>query len=374
MPTLPIAAIIISVGRSSRKGFFKPLLPLGNETIIRQAVLNFQDAGIEEIHIVLGNRADDIIAHIDDMNVSWVVNADYHQGMLASVQIGVRQLNPETKAFFLQPVDIPLIRNQTLQALVRAHIADPDSIVYPVFNASRGQPRLIPKRYTRTITEYHGGGGLRGCLQAHEKNAVNISVADEGILMNLDTRDQYERIKYRLQKWMIPSKAECLAMLAFRFASTDPMIQHAHTVAGLAQRIAAKLNAAGCPIDMELVRACGYLHDIGKGIKDHARIGAEMLVNLGFPRIAAIVATHMDLDYNPRDDITEKEVLFLADKKTSGTRIMALDERLSARLKKFAHNPGGRAMLERRLEIAMNIEQRIESIIKGKLDEDHMNR
>ena len=154
MSTTPISAIILAAGLSSRMGAFKPLLPLGNGTIIRQAVINLQQAGIKKIHIVVGNRADEIISHLEDMDVSWIVNAGYHQEMLTSVQLGVHQLNPETKAFFLQPVDIPLIRNQTLQALMSANAAYPDSIIYPVFNASRGHPPLIPKKFIKTIIEF----------------------------------------------------------------------------------------------------------------------------------------------------------------------------------------------------------------------------
>jgi putative nucleotidyltransferase with HDIG domain len=351
-------------------GAFKPLLPLGKGTVIKQAVANFRQTGIEKVHIVLGNRAGDIIAHLEDMDVTWVVNEDFHNEMLTSVQIGVRQLSSEIRAFFLQPVDIPLIRSQTLQALMRANAAYPHSIVYPVFNAARGHPPLVPRTYAGAIVNYQGTGGLRGCLQAHENNAVDIAVADEGILMDMDTQEQYEQIKHRYQKWMIPSKAECLAMLAFRFAPTDPLIRHAQTVAGLAQGIAARLNAAGHPIDEQLVTACAYLHDIGKGVNGHAQIGAEMLTNFGYPQIAAIIASHMDLEFNAQDGISEKEVLFLADKKISGTRIMALDERLAVKLKQFANNPDGRVAVERRLGTAMKIEARIEKIIGRKTGAD----
>ena len=361
-----ISAIILSAGLSSRMGAFKPLLPLGNGTIIKQAVSNFQQAGIKEIHIVLGNRASDIVPHIDDMDVSWVVNEDFRKEMLTSVQIGMRHLKPETKAFFVLPVDIPLVRSQTLLALMDASGAHSHSILYPTFNGTRGHPPLIPQRYVETLIEYGGSGGLKGFLNQFEQNALDVHVADAGILMDMDTHDQYEQIKQRFNNWALPSEAECLAMLAFRFGETDAMIQHAKTVAGLARRIATKLNTAGYSIDVELVTACGYLHDIGKGIKGHAQFGADMLVRFGYPLIAEIVATHMDLEFTELDDITEKEVLFLADKKISGTRIMPLDERLSAKLTQFADNPDGSAAVKTRLGNAMKIEQGIDSIIGGK--------
>lgn len=363
MSPTSISAIILSAGLSSRMGAFKPLLPLGNGTIIKQAVTNFQQAGIDDIHIVLGNRVSDIMPHIDDMDVSWVVNEDFHKEMFTSVQIGVNQLKPDTSAFFMLPVDIPLVRYQTLLALMDAHTGNPQSILYPTFNGVRGHPPLIPQIYAAALIAYRGRGGLKAFLQLYEKNALNIPVVDEGILMDMDTRSQYKQVCHRFNRWAIPSETECLAMLAFRFEDNDSMIQHARAVAGLARRIAAKLNAAGYPINVEMVTACAYLHDIGKGIKGHARIGADMLLNFGYPQIAAIVATHMDLEFKAQDDISEKEVLFLADKKISGTRIVALDERLAAKIKQLADNPDGKAAAEKRLGTAMKIEQRIKSII-----------
>ena len=368
MSTISISAIILSAGLSVRMGAFKPLLPLGNGTIIRQAVTNFQQAGIEEVYIVLGNRASDIIPHIDDMDVSWVVNEDFQAEMFTSVQIGVDQLSPDIKAFFLLPVDVPLIRPQTFLALINASAEQPDSIIHPVFAGTRGHPPLIPQKYMQALLAYRGGGGLRGFLDQFEQYSLEVPVYDQGILMDIDTPDQYEGIKRRYQKWMLPTEAECLAMLAMQFATSDPMMQHAKAVARLTQKIAINLKSVRHPIDVELVTACGYLHDIGKGHADHAQYGADLLIELGYPQIASIVATHMDLEYNAQDDITEKEVLFLADKKISGTRTMALDKRLSSKLKKLANNPKGREAAEKRLGTAQKIEQRIYSIIGAKND------
>jgi len=56
-----IAAIILAAGFSSRMGEFKPLLPLGEMTIIERAVRLFEQAGTEDIRVVVGYRANDLI-------------------------------------------------------------------------------------------------------------------------------------------------------------------------------------------------------------------------------------------------------------------------------------------------------------------------
>ena len=58
--TVDISAILLAAGRSSRMGAFKPLLPFGESTVIESCIINLRSAGIEEIIIVIGHRADDV--------------------------------------------------------------------------------------------------------------------------------------------------------------------------------------------------------------------------------------------------------------------------------------------------------------------------
>ena len=52
-----ITGVILAAGFSSRmEGEFKPLLPLGTETIIERVVRLFQGNGIDDIRVVIGHR------------------------------------------------------------------------------------------------------------------------------------------------------------------------------------------------------------------------------------------------------------------------------------------------------------------------------
>jgi molybdenum cofactor cytidylyltransferase len=370
----PISAVILSAGLSSRMGEFKPLLPLGKKTVIERVVGAFQQADIHDIHIVIGNRASDMISMLKGMPVSWIINNDYRQEMFTSVRAGVGGLSPEAKAFFIQPVDIPLVRSQTLKSLIKALRSHPQWILYPSFNGHRGHPPLIPRRYTQGISDYQGNGGLKGFLQQYDQRAQNIPVADAGILMDMDTPEQYERIKTRYQKWMVPSTDECMAMMTSRFTENHPVVQHGRVVARLVEIIGTQLNHAGGHIDVDLLMACGYLHDIGKGEKEHAQYGADLIRLWGYVRIGDIIETHMDLDFDAQRDVTEKEILYLADKKTSGDKILSLKQRLQTKMKQFAKQPEGRIAAEKRLRTAMKIEHTIEKIIGQNLDELIKNR
>ena len=55
-----VAAILLAAGRSQRMGAFKPLLPFGETTVIRRCIQNLRQAGVEDIVVVLGHRAEEL--------------------------------------------------------------------------------------------------------------------------------------------------------------------------------------------------------------------------------------------------------------------------------------------------------------------------
>jgi molybdenum cofactor cytidylyltransferase len=352
---------------SSRMGEFKPLLPLGNKTVIEQVVVTFLRAGVRDIRVVLGYRARDVIAVLKNQAVSWIINDDYQSEMLGSVKVGANCLEPDSEAFFILPVDIPLVRFQTLQSLMDIYGKNTPQIVYPTFAGERGHPPLIPRRYTDELNLWFGQGGLKGFLDRYNHQSLNVPVADEGILMDMDTPDQYRQLVARYDNRQIPSKAECMAMMATRFSDDHPVLKHSKVVAKVAQVVGKKLVHAGCEMDINLVEACGYLHDIGKSEKKHAKFGAQLLKNWGYLNIADIIACHIDLPFAEEGKITEKEVIYLADKLTHGENILSLDERLEVKLKQLSGHPEGKIAAAKRIQTAMKIERAIEGITGEKI-------
>lgn len=142
---------------------------------------------------------------------------------------------------------------------------------------------------------------------------------------------------------------------------------HSRVVARVAQIIGEKLVNAGCRIDVNLLEACGYLHDIGKGEKEHAKFGAQLLKKWGYPDIADIIVFHNDLSFTDEGKITEKEVVYLADKLTYGEKLLSLDKRLEKKLKQLSEDSEGKIAAEKRLRTAIKIEKVIERITAEKI-------
>jgi molybdenum cofactor cytidylyltransferase len=180
------AALVLAGGLSTRMKEFKPLLPLGGRTVADCVIDTFLGAGVEVL-LVVGYRWEEIAARIRRRAITIVYNPDYRQGMFSSVQTGVRRLRPEARGFFVMPVDIPLVRPATILRLMEAAAANPERIVYPVYEGKRGHPLLVPAGLAPAILGWRGAGGLKAVLASRQAQALEVPVADGFILFDIDT-------------------------------------------------------------------------------------------------------------------------------------------------------------------------------------------
>jgi CTP:molybdopterin cytidylyltransferase MocA len=361
-----MAALVLAAGYSSRAQGFKPLLPLGESTVIENTLNSFCRAGISDITVVVGHRADELAPVLDGLKVRHVFNERYAEGMFSSVITGVQALRPDAEAFFLLPADIPLVRSHTVRLLVRAFRETGADVVYPVFQGERGHPPLISVSLLPAILAWNKPGGLRSLLAHYEPKTYEVDVLDEGVLLDLDTPADYQEIAGRIYRRHIPTSKECDAIVA-RQAASDIVIRHGRLVAEVARQLADRLNQAGLKLDVGLVTAAGLLHDLAKGRPSHARHGAKIIKSLGYPQVAALVACHNDIAIAEDGALDEAAVVYLADKLVKKDRIVSVDERFRASREKYAADADALAAVARRLATAQSIVRQIEAKLGGRL-------
>lgn len=192
MDDSPYAAVILAGGLSSRMGAFKPLMKLGSATLLERCVLLFHGADVRNVIVVVGHRAKELIPELTRLDCAYVLNEHYRDGMFASIQAGLRALPAHCQAFFLLPVDIPLVSPTTVLNLIDGHNRDPSiSVFHPKHHLQRGHPPLFSAQLAGAILAYHGSGGMRGFLNEYGRNAVEIPVDDPFILLDADTPEGF---------------------------------------------------------------------------------------------------------------------------------------------------------------------------------------
>lgn len=143
---------------------------------------------------------------------------------------------------------------------------------------------------------------------------------------------------------MMPRVEECYALMD-EFRMLENIRQHSIIVARVAELIASGLVKAGVDIALERIIAGALLHDIGKTIcleqgGDHAQLGREICLQRQLHEVADIVGEHVRLrDFQPRGTISEKEIVYYADKRVNHSSVVTLDERLHYILDRYGgHN------------------------------------
>ncbi len=362
------AAIVLSAGFSERMGVFKPLMMLGRMTVLERVIRLFQATGVSRIQVVVGHRAAELTPLIDRWGARSVMNARYAEGMFSSVAAGVSSLDAATAAFFVLPVDIPLVRPATLRDLLRVFPSGSAAICHPTFGGRRGHPPLIGGHHIRSLLQWRGEGGLGALLARWEPHAVDVAVVDEFIHQDMDRPEDYRRLADRLASREVFSPAECAALLNERLNVPPAVAVHGRAVAEAALRIGEALNQAGYSLNLQLIEAAALVHDMARGAPDHARCGGKLLRDLDIPLMAEIVEAHMDLAVLEGQPIGEAEVVFLADKLVQEDRWVGLADRFRRRLDVFSANSPAHDSARRRLAAARKTADRIEAVIGRSLE------
>jgi len=363
-----VSAVILAAGLSLRLKDFKPLLLLGEMTLLDRAIRLFQQNGIRDTQVVVGHRAEDLFPLLQSSGARWVVNESYREGMFSSVIAGISRLEVDHEAFFLLPVDIPLVRPQTIRDLLDAYPKTGQHILYPTFQGRRGHPPLIAAAFAEEIRLWKGDGGLRSFLRQYETQSLEVEVADEYILRDIDTAADYQELALRYPNYEIPSLKECRVLLTQKFPVAKPLLEHGQKVAQVASRLVAELNRSGGQLNLDLIVAAGLLHDLAKGQPNHAETGEKILKELGFPAVAKIVGTHTDISPREKDQLIEEEVLYLADKMVGGNRLVPLQESFQITKERFASDPQIGIVAAKRWAHAFLIKKKVEKRIGREVD------
>jgi molybdenum cofactor cytidylyltransferase len=354
-------ALVLAAGYSSRMVDFKPLLKFGAETVLELMISLFSGTGISDIRVVVGYRAHDIKPILEQRNIKWITNEKYQDGMMSSVKAGVETIDSTRDAFFVIPVDIPLIRRPTILEMVRSFRESGKLIAYPSFLRKRGHPPLISTRYRGEILQWEAPGGLGGFLKQKNADAIDVNVTDERILLDMDTPEDYRHLLKRYDERDFPSPKECMAILNSNLTTKDEgLVAHSCMVAEVARCLGQALNQAGHKLNLGLILAAALLHDVARCLPDHAKVAGQMLRELDYPAVAEIVENHMNCLNTNGAPIIERDVVCLSDKLVSGSRLVSLESRFAKQLELYQSNQKLLELVKHRLSDANKLRLRLE--------------
>jgi molybdenum cofactor cytidylyltransferase len=187
-----IEAVVLAAGLSSRMSSYKMTLPLGEKTVIEHTVDTLMEV-CGKVYVVAGYRADECREVLRNRkNVKVVENPDYQKGMFVSVQRGVKHVTSDT--FFITPGDQPMVKPATLRKMLKSE----GDIVNPAYKGKKGHPVLFQNNCHLGILSMPENATLRDFIHSRWSNVVEVD--DEGILLDIDTDEDYECIKKKFSE------------------------------------------------------------------------------------------------------------------------------------------------------------------------------
>jgi molybdenum cofactor cytidylyltransferase len=190
---IPIAAIILAAGRSRRMGRFKPLLPFGNQTVIESCVDNLRAAGVAEVVVVLGHRAEAVREQLGSASVAFVTNPNPDSEMSASIVLGAKALTNRARAVLITPVDHPAIHPETIGRLIEKWRGGAQ-LIQPEFQGKGGHPVLIDVSYRDELERLDPVAGLRGFFNKHRADVLRLAVDSPFVARDMDTWEDYRAL------------------------------------------------------------------------------------------------------------------------------------------------------------------------------------
>jgi molybdenum cofactor cytidylyltransferase len=193
-----VYAIVLAAGRSVRMGE-KPklLLPFGSSTVLGCVLDAVAAAPVDRAFVVLGAWREEIEPLVRGYNVSIVYNRDFDLGMLSSVQAGFRAVPPGQGAAFVVPGDHPGLTPGVFARLLEAREEGGAGLIVPQFGDRGGHPLLVDLCFRAEIDRLGPDEGLRGLLGRHPGRVRRVPVEEAGILLDLDTPEDYRRARPR---------------------------------------------------------------------------------------------------------------------------------------------------------------------------------
>jgi molybdenum cofactor cytidylyltransferase len=189
-----IVAVVPAAGQSARMATNKLLLPWGETTVLGQTLANLCASRVRDVLVVTGHEAERAEAVARAAGVPTLHNPDHASGMLTSVQAAVQAL-PSAGALLVMLGDQPLVRPETIDALLDAYAVSPLGLVAPYYGGRRGNPVLIDRRHFAGLLALPSDAAPRVLLARHSEDLLRVEVNDPGILVDLDTPEAYEQAK-----------------------------------------------------------------------------------------------------------------------------------------------------------------------------------
>ena len=191
-----IAGIILAAGKSSRMGALnKLLIPLEGKPMVRRATEAVLAAQLSPVLVVTGHQSEEVTEALKGLPVTIINNSNYAAGMSTSLRAGLKAIPDDCDGALVALGDMPLVAASEIEQLVNAfNPVEGRAIVVPTRRGKRGNPVLWARQFFAEMAAAEGDAGARHLFAAYPEAVVEVEMAGDGVLTDIDTPQALARL------------------------------------------------------------------------------------------------------------------------------------------------------------------------------------
>ncbi len=208
-----ITGIVMAAGLSRRMGVNKLLLCIDNIPLIKRTLRTIEKSKLQKVIVVYSDQGVlDVVkdyererseSDVSLMNIQLVYNQHPEKGQSESVKLGMFESETKSEGYMFFVADQPFLNPEVINQIVDAFTENPEHIVVPTYNNSRGMPIIFPGKYRLDLLSVSGDKGGRSIIDENKKQTIFLPIEDPKVGEDMDTLEDYEKVcKIELERRM----------------------------------------------------------------------------------------------------------------------------------------------------------------------------
>ncbi len=190
-----ITHLLLAAGCSKRMGKPKQLLPWGELTLIEHQINTLLETD-QDVVVILGAYANEILPIIRRLPVSIYINKNYDEGMGSSIAYGTEMISNkfhDTNGILISLIDQPLVTTfHFLKMIGRFQPSKKMIIVSQSSSGWKGVPVLFDSCYFDLLKTLKHEEGAKRIIPKESRNVRYVNA--DNLLTDIDTPDVYHKM------------------------------------------------------------------------------------------------------------------------------------------------------------------------------------
>ena len=187
---MKIGCVLMAAGSSSRFGENKLAKEVAGVPIFCRALASIPAEVFDQVVVVTQSHL--FSSYIKEYRFTEIHNPAPEKGVSLTIQLGLSALK-DCDGILFSVSDQPLLRRESVKALVELWRTRPETIAALSCDGRRGNPCIFPARCFPELMELTGDTGGSAVIRRHEEDVILLDV-DPRELWDVDTPEALEAI------------------------------------------------------------------------------------------------------------------------------------------------------------------------------------